>query len=323
VRLVFSTQAGKSCENMRMKSGRYRFGVFEFDAESQELRRQGATVHLQSQPARVLVCLIQNSDRTVAREELRAAIWGNETFVDFERGLNFCISQIRSALGDDSARPIYIQTLPKRGYQFIAPVEFVSSEVEPRAIVAEIPATPTASRRGWLIAGAAVILLGAAGFAATHFWWRSANASQLPIVAVVRFDNETGDPETTRFSDGLTDNVVERLSALSNSRYEVIGNASVLRGLREGRDLKAIAQELHAKYIVIGQIQADHDKTRILAHLIRMPEQTHVWVVRADNQTLDDPMSLETEFAQRVGDQFSSRLAAGIIRSASQPTANH
>src|SRR5580704_14344445 len=154
-----------SCENVQMKSGCYRFGVFEFDAETLELRRQGAIVHLQSQPARVLACLIQNSDRAVTREELRAAIWGNETFVDFERGLNFCISQIRSALGDDSARPIYILTLPKRGYQFIAPVEFVAREIEPQGHPAAIPVDPVASRRGWIIAGVGVILLGVAGFA--------------------------------------------------------------------------------------------------------------------------------------------------------------
>ncbi|HEY4839772.1 MAG TPA: winged helix-turn-helix domain-containing protein [Candidatus Acidoferrales bacterium] len=306
-----------------MDSGRYRFGVFEFDSEALELRRQGAIVHLQSQPARVLACLIQNSDRTVTREELRAAIWGNETFVDFERGLNFCISQIRSALGDDSARPIYIQTLPKRGYQFVAPVEFVAREIAPQENPAKIPKAPVASRRGWIIAGAAVILLSVAGFAVAHFWRHGANAKGLPIVAVVRFDNETGDPGTTRFSDGLTDNVVERLSALSNSRYEVIGNARILRGPREERDLNAIARELHAKYIVIGQIQSDHDSSRILAHLIRMPEQTHVWVVRADHQALDNPLALETELAQRIGDQFSSRVVADAVQSASHPTASH
>ena len=308
---------------MRMKSGCYRFGVFEFDAEKLELRRQGAAVHLQSQPARVLACLIQNSDRTVTREELRAAIWGNETFVDFERGLNFCISQIRSALGDDSARPIYIQTLPKRGYQFVAPVEFVSREVEPRENQASIPAAPSASRRGWVIAGVAVILLAAVGFAAAHFWRRGAVSGQQPIIAVVRFDNETENPATTRFSDGLTDNVVERLSALSNGKYEVIGNARILRGPREERDLNVIARELHAKYIVLGQIQADHDKTRILAHLIRMPEQTHVWVVRADGQTLNDPLSLETELAQHIGDQFSIRVSADAFQTASHPPASH
>jgi DNA-binding winged helix-turn-helix (wHTH) protein/TolB-like protein len=313
----------KSCENTRMNPGFYRFGQFQFDGETLELRRQGAIVHLQTQPARVLACLIQNSDRTVTREELRAAIWGNETFVDFERGLNFCISQIRSALGDDSARPIYIQTLPKRGYQFIAPVEFVSSEIDSPERQVQISATPTANRRGWLIAGVAAIVLCGAGFVAAHFWWRSANASQLPILAVVRFDNETGNRETTRFSDGLTDNVVERLTAMSNGKYEVIGNARVLRESRDGRDLKAIAQELHAKYIVMGQIQADRDKTRILAHLIRMPEQTHLWVMRADGQTLDDPLNLEAVLAQRIGDQFSSRLATDIARAASQPTANH
>jgi DNA-binding winged helix-turn-helix (wHTH) protein/TolB-like protein len=308
---------------MRMDSGRYRFGVFEFDAETLELRRQGAIVHLQSQPARVLACLIENSERTVTREELRAAIWGNETFVDFERGLNFCISQIRSAVGDDSARPIYIQTLPKRGYQFIAPVEFLAREIVPQEIPAEIPKAPVPSRRGWMIAGVAVILLSTAGFAVAHFWHNGANAKGLPIVAVVRFDNETGDPAVTRFSDGLTDNVVERLTALSNSRYEVIGNARILRGPREERDLNAIARELHAKYIVLGQIQSDHDSTRILAHLIRMPEQVHVWVVRADHQTLDNPLALETELSQRIGDQFSSRVVADAVQTASHPAASH
>jgi DNA-binding winged helix-turn-helix (wHTH) protein/TolB-like protein len=306
-----------------MKSGCYRFGVFEFDAETLELRRQGAIVHLQSQPARVLSCLIQNSDRAVTREELRAAIWGNETFVDFERGLNFCISQIRSALGDDSARPIYIQTLPKRGYQFIAPVEFMAREIEPREIPAKIPQTSVASRRGWILGGAAVILLGAAGFAFAHFWHHGANANGLPIVAVVRFDNETGDAGTTRFSDGLTDNVVERLSALGAGKYEVIGNARILRGPREERDLNAIARELGAKYIVLGQIQSDHDSTRILAHLIRMPEQVHVWVVRVDHQALDNPMALESDLAQRIGDQFSSRLVADAMQTASHSAASH
>jgi DNA-binding winged helix-turn-helix (wHTH) protein/TolB-like protein len=308
-----------------VKSGCYRFGVFEFDAETLELRRQGAIVHLQSQPARVLACLIQNSDRTVTREELRAETWGNETFVDFERGLNFCISQIRAALGDDSAHPIYIQTLPKRGYQFIAPVESISSEIELREIPAQIPPTKLASRRGWLVAGTVMILLIAAGFAVAHFLRRSANASasQLPIVAVVRFDNETGNPDAVRFADGLTDNVVERLTALSNGKYEVIGNARVLRGPREERDLKSVARELNAKYIVIGQLQADHDKTRILAHLIRMPEQTHLWVMRADHQSLDDPSSLETELAERIAGQFSSRVIADAVQTASRPAASH
>jgi len=304
-----------------MKSGCYRFGVFEFDAETQELRRNGATVHLQSQPARVLACLIENSNRTVTRDELRAAIWGNETFVDFERGLNFCISQIRSSLGDDSAQPIYIQTFPKRGYQFVAPVEFISREIPAQNAPAAIP-VPVTSRRGWMIASVAMIALGIAGFTATHFFHRSANASPLPIIAVLRFDNETGIPDATRFSDGLTDNVVERLSMLSDGRYGVIGNAQILRLPREQRDLTAIGTSLNAKYVVLGQVQADGDKTRILAHLIHLPDQVHVWVVRTDGRTLSDPLALETELAQKIGDQFSIRVAAGAVDGSWRPAAS-
>jgi DNA-binding winged helix-turn-helix (wHTH) protein/TolB-like protein len=304
-----------------MKSGCYRFGVFEFDAEKQELRRNGATVHLQSQPARVLACLIENSNRTVTRDELRAAIWGNETFVDFERGLNFCISQIRSSLGDDSAQPIYIQTFPKRGYQFIAPVEFISREIPSQKTPAVIP-VPVTSRRGWMIVSVAMIVLGIAGFTATHFLRRSANASQLPIIAVLRFDNETGNPDATRFSDGLTDNVVERLSMLSEGRYGVIGNAQILRLPREQRDLTAIGASLNAKYVVLGQVQADGGKTRILAHLIHLPDQVHVWVVRTDSRTLANPLALETELAQKIGDQFSIRVAAGAVDGTWRPAAS-
>ena len=102
---------------------RVRFGLFEFDLSTRELRRAGVPVHLQSQPAQVLACLIQNAGRIVSRDELRQAIWGSATFVDFDRGLNFCVAQIRSALADDANSPTYIRTIPKSGYQLIAPLE--------------------------------------------------------------------------------------------------------------------------------------------------------------------------------------------------------
>src|ERR1700686_1933026 len=109
-----------------MEANRYRFGLFEFTAEARELRRDGVLVRLQSQPAQVLACLIERAGRVVSRDDLRKTLWGRDTFVDFDRGLNFCISQIRSALNDDSVDPVYIRTIPKHGYQFIAPIEQVS-----------------------------------------------------------------------------------------------------------------------------------------------------------------------------------------------------
>src|SRR5437588_9675507 len=99
-----------------MAARKVRFGLYEFDLDTLELRRDGSALRLQAQPKQVLACLVANAGRAVTREELRRAVWGNETFVDFERGLNFCISQIRSALRDDAANPTYIQTIPKQGY---------------------------------------------------------------------------------------------------------------------------------------------------------------------------------------------------------------
>src|ERR1700732_1498727 len=106
---------------------RVRFGVFDFDTASGELRRDGVPVRLQPQPAEVLAILVARAGEIVTREALRQALWGPETFVDFDRGLNFCVAQIRAALGDSADAPRFIRTLPKRGYQFMGPVADVVS----------------------------------------------------------------------------------------------------------------------------------------------------------------------------------------------------
>jgi len=289
-----------------MKCASHRFGPFKFDSETLELRRQGAVVHLQSQPGRVLAHLVQNAGRTVSREELRKAIWGDETFVDFERGLNFCISQLRSALNDDSARPVYIRTFPKQGYQFIAATEAIPGEAP--GVDDSMAHLPHAARRRAARLGALVLALSAG----ILVYWSLRD--HPPVVAVVRFDNETGDPEITRFSDALTDDLVERLTSLSSGRYGVVGNGQVLRLPREQRDLNAIAKSLHARFIVLGQVQSRGARTRILAHLIRMPDQTHVWVARMD-RTLGDPLNLESEVAQEIATQFSTRVTNGAVHS--------
>lgn len=289
-----------------MERRRFRFGLFEFDAATRELRREGVVVRLQAQPAQVLACLIQSAGQVVSRDELRQAVWGGETFVDFDRGLNFCISQLRSALRDDSAQPTYIRTLPKQGYQFIAPAQ-------PVVASARAPdAAPAAPRHDHARAVALVLALTvfAALALATGWWLRSRRiATHTPILAVLRFDNETGDPAMTRFSDALTDTLVEQLTSLSNGRYAVIGNARILRLPREQRDLNAIGSSLNASYVVLGQVQHQDDRTRILVHLIRLPGQTHIWVVRME-RTMPDPMSLEAEAAQKVAAEFSRKVAA-------------
>ncbi len=302
-----------------MPSGQFRFGLFSFNVAKRELRREDRLVNLQAQPAQVLACLIERAGQVVSREELRTAVWGDGTFVDFDRGLNFCMTQIRSALGDDPAEPTYIRTLPKRGYQFIAPVEQIS---EPASEAQTTTAGASRASVRALLLASAIVICAVIAFAAKS-WFRSGQGlKDPPVVAVLRFDNQTGNADMTLFSDALTDNVVEQLTSQSHGRYSVIGNAQILRLPRDQRDLNAIATSLHANYVVLGQVQSSGDQTRILAHLIRLPEQKHVWVARMD-RTLSDRLSIQSEVAQRIAAELSPRVAADASRNASQAVASH
>jgi DNA-binding winged helix-turn-helix (wHTH) protein/TolB-like protein len=263
-------------------------------------------IRLQAQPAMVLSHLLAYAGEIVSREELHHAIWGDDTFVDFERGLNVCIAQIRSALSDESTSPRFIRTVPRRGYQFIHPVEAISvafpSEPDSEVVHREFPwRTSIVS-----LAGLALVVLLIVGFLQ---WRRSAQGASGPaVVAVVPFDNETGDASVNRFCSALTDNVVEQLTSASQNHYLVIGNAAVLRVPRERRDLVQIAASLHAQFVIVGEVQGGGAQTRILAHLIRMPEQSHVWVVRLE-QPFDNLFTLESTAARDIATEFSSKLA--------------
>ena len=296
-----------------MTSPRYRFGLFEFDASTLELRRDGKLIRLQSQPAQLLACLLDRAGDTVSREDLRAAIWGSDTFVDFDRGLNFCIAQIRSALDDDTVSPRFIRTFPRRGYQFIAPVERIDERIEPSSESPLEMAQPVQTSRKFstttlLMACAATALIILSAGSAYIVAARHVSKSR-PIVAILRFDNETSDPSIKTFSDAVTDTLVEQLTARSLGHYEVIGNAQILRLPRDQWDLSAIATSLHAEYVVLGQVQSSADKTRILAHLIRLPDQTHIWVERIDT-SIADPLAAQSDAAQKIASDFSQRVVA-------------
>jgi len=288
-------------------SRRFRFGLFTFESSNGQLSREGVPLRLQAQPARVLAHLVSKPGEVVSREELRQAIWGEETFVNFERGLNVCIAQIRASLDDDSIAPRYIRTVPRQGYQFIAPVEVLSDAIQEPI---SVPVAPRSNHWRTVALSCSALLVLAIVVAISTYRQRAAASPRTPIiVAVVRFDNETGDPALTRVSDGLTDTVVEQLTRVSQDKFRVIGNASVLRVPRDQWNLSAIAAALHAQFIVLGQVQKDGSQTRVLAHLIRMPDQTHVWVVRLD-KPLDDALAFQASGAQQIASEFSTRLIA-------------
>lgn len=306
-----------------METQRYRFGIFEFDSATRQLWREGVRVSMQAQPAQVLGCLIERAGKVVSRDDLRQAVWGGETFVDFDSGLNFCISQIRTALRDDSSQPVYIRTIPKIGYQFIAPVEQIPERASASLEQQPNPSAQSAAAKSRMPVLAFGFGLFAIAILAAGYWFWLAHASkQIPVVAVLRFDNETGNPDLLRFSDGLTDNVVEQLTSQGRGRYAVIGNAQILRRPRDERDLNAIASSLHATYVVLGQVQSSNGQIRILAHLIHLPEQTHIWVARMD-RTLADQLTVESEAAQKIAGDFSVRVAAGETRPISATRVTH
>jgi TolB-like protein/DNA-binding winged helix-turn-helix (wHTH) protein len=301
-----------------MQTPHFRFGLFEFDARSHHLRREGRTISLQTQPAKALACLLENAGNVVSREELRDAVWSAGTHVDFERGLNFCLSQIRTALNDDADRPLYIRTILKSGYQFIAPVEQVSEAALPGPPPAREISRPLTTRI------AALAIAFSALFVATYLAKRSRSVhagDPPPILAVVRFDNETSDPALTRFCDGLTDNVIVQLASHGAEQYRVIGNAAMLRFPRDQRDLASIRSSLHASYIVLGQVQTSGSQVRVLAHLIRTSDQTHLWVVRQDRR-FEDQFALESQISQEIAAQFAPRLQRDVADGASSPTTN-
>jgi DNA-binding winged helix-turn-helix (wHTH) protein/TolB-like protein len=273
-------------------NNRVRFGVFEFDTITLELHRNGTPVNLQAQPAKVLAVLLEQDGGVVTREALQSAVWKTDTHVDFDRGLNFCIAQIRTALGDSAESPRFLRTLPKRGYQFIAPIE-----------------RPQVPRVSWSIVAIGGILLAfVAGYAVYRWNALPFFTSSSPVkIAVALFDNETGSSELDSFVKGLTDQVVAQLTMSGLDRYLVIGNASVLRIPREQRDLNTIASTLGSSYIVLGQLQRSGDRFRVLAHLIRMPDQTHVGVTRTE-LPLEDLLKLQSDLARQIADEFNRKL---------------
>ena len=247
----------------------HKFGVFEFDSDTGELRKNGRAVALEPQPGKALALLLAKAGEVVSREELRDAVWGSATHVDFDRGIAYCLSQIRTALGDSGDNPRFVQTIPKRGFKFIAPVA-------PDAPVAlDAPVAPARTFNNWV-----TIPLAIAMFAATigmlYETFSSPPIQERVVVAVSVFDNETGQAEYDRPVAGLSDLVVERLTKINPDRIAVIGNAAVLRQPRNIRNLKAVAQSVRADYVLLGQLQRGEAGLRFITHFIRLRDEAHL-----------------------------------------------
>ena len=244
----------------------HRFGVFEFDNTTGELRKNGRAVALEPQPAKALALLLAGAGGVVSREELRDAVWGADTHVDFDRGIAYCLSQIRAALNDSADNPRFIQTVPRQGFRFIAPV----APVAPAS-----PDAPAKSFNNWVTIPLAIAML-AVSIGMMYEAFSSPTLQDRVVIAVSVFDNETGVAEYDRPVAGLSDLVVEHLTRIDPDRIAVVGNAAVLRQPRNIRNLKAVAQEVEADYILLGQLQRGESGLRFITHFIRLSDEAHL-----------------------------------------------
>ena len=248
------------------------FGDYEFDFRSGELRRNGTMLKLQPQPAKILAVLIGNAGDLVSREELVKQVWGSETYVDFEGGLNFAIRQIRSVLEDSVERPRFLETVPKRGYRFIAQVNDTSS-VQVRTPESSDTRSKLISNLAWrykviyLVSAAAVIILIASGW---QFLRTRASGQKtvqhIEALAVLPLQNLSGDPNQDYFADGMTDELTTRLAKIKSIR--VISRTSAMRYKNTRKPLPEIARELKVDAVVEGSVTRSGSRVRIDAQLV-------------------------------------------------------
>ena len=291
-------------------AGRYRFGPFELDSRSGELRKGGLRVRLQEKPLQILQLLLARPGEVLTREELRARLWP-DTFVDFDHGLNNAINRLREALSDSAERPRYIETLARRGYRLIAPVEALDGA----DAAAEDPSTPGSTPRPRAWALAAAVAAGATLLLPLAARWRReappppAGAGRM-MLAVLPFRDLDGDARREYFSDGLTEETIAQLRRLSPARLGVIARTSAMLYKHSEKRADQIGRELGAEWLVEGSVRGSGDRVRITATLVHAPDQADVWS-RSYEGRLGDVLAFQSEVARAVANEIRLQLTPG------------
>ena len=317
-----------------------RFGAYSLDLRAGELRKGGSKIRLQEKPLRVLALLTERQGDLVTREELKRRLWPEDTFVDFETGLNTAVSKLRDALSDSADKPRYIETIPRRGYRFIVPIERIgepdnvrvqhsaASDAAARAV--EIPPRrdPSAgaaalgsgsgeaveespgisSRRKGFLFGLALIAAAAIVSVGLHYLRpRPAPRPVRAMLAVLPFDNLTGDPGQDYVSDGFTEEMITQLGELNHQQMGVIARTSSMQYKNSSKSIRQIAQELGVDYVLEGSVRKAGDGLRITAQLIRADDQTHLWAHEYDRR-IGDLAKLQGEVAEDIAREIQIQL---------------
>jgi TolB-like protein/DNA-binding winged helix-turn-helix (wHTH) protein/Tfp pilus assembly protein PilF len=302
-------------------SGAWCFGPFRLEPESGLLLRANQPVALTPKTFAALAYLAERSGRLVTKDELMRALWSDA--VVSEANLTQTIFMLRKALADGENGQRYIATVPGRGYRFEAEMRQVATNghkpaaAEPSEAVTGVPSAAEPAQapvhvRRWVIGVAAVALFAILTVGALFAWRREqprrhAAASGRIMLAVLPFQNLTGDASQEYFSDGLTEEMISLLGVLDPSRLGVIARTSVMHYKNQQLPLDQIGRELGVNYVLEGSVRRDGDHVRVTAQLIQTSDQTHVWAREYDRE-VGGLLAIQSEIANEVADEIQLTL---------------
>jgi TolB-like protein/DNA-binding winged helix-turn-helix (wHTH) protein/Tfp pilus assembly protein PilF len=301
-------------EALSSSGRRVRTGLFEINLSSGEVHREGRKVPLQEQPFRVLAVLLERPGEVVTREELQARLWPADTYVGFDEGLNTAIRKLRVAFGDSANNPRFVETVPRRGYRFVAPTNDVATSRSQHSEsvagkIAEIPRAQPSDRK-WLSVTAAVVLLAILVSVTYLKRFRSPTnltAQKRVMLAVLPFQNMSNDPGQEYFSDGLTEETITDLGQLSPEHLGVVARTSAMAYKHTNKTISQIGHELGVDYILEGSVRREGGEARVSAQLIRVSDQTHLWAQNYQRE-LHDVLQIENELGTAIARQVQGNL---------------
>ena len=305
-----------------------RFGTYEVSLQSGEVRKAGLRVRVQQQPMKLLEVLLEHPGEVVTREELRSRVWPNESFGDFDQALNIAIGKLRNALEDSAENPRFIETLPKRGYRFIADVSVRDAGARPKvpeSVAGNLPGSQEKKtepghrlqgaglavgpkRRLWLTGRVIVAVAFVLSLSILSVWlFRSRGPAPAGIqsLAVLPLENLSGDASQNYFADGMTDELITDLAQISALRVISRTSVMVYKGAR--KPLPQIAHELNVDAVVEGTVLRSGDQVRITAQLIEASTDKHLWSQSYEGE-LRDTLALQSRVASAIADQIRISL---------------
>lgn len=312
-------------------SNAVRFGPFTLDLKSGELHKSGRKICLQEQPFRLLTVLIERPGEVVTREELQNRLWPDNTTVEFGHSINSAVKRLRDVLGDNADKPKYVETVARRGYRFLPPVECDEFHPAPSAAsVGEPPVKSPASNssnpapaitpsplpeqrllskkrvKELLVALAfGALLTGFAVGSKRFHWFGQPDFERIHSLAVLPLENLSGDRGQDYFADGITDELISNLGKISALR--VISRTSVMRYRGAQKLVQEIARDLHVDAVLEGTVLRSGNRVRITAHLIQAEPETQLWTENYEGD-LGDIMVMQDDAARQIANEIRVKL---------------